>query len=127
MTIAARPLAFMMMALCLGAGSAPAATSPADPAARGVSPVAKPKTAHPPPPRRPAPAAPVTPRTETPPVAAPAITDAPAVDTSHPPAMLPRAPRERMRACADEWEAKKRATKSGLPLWRDFATECLTR
>jgi hypothetical protein len=32
-----------------------------------------------------------------------------------------------MRACAEEWEKKKRATKTALPMWREFATGCLTR
>ena len=49
------------------------------------------------------------------------------VDTSKPPPMLPRATRERMRACAEEWENLKLTTKNGLPMWRDFATSCLTR
>lgn len=51
----------------------------------------------------------------------------PPVDTSTPPPMLPRASRERMRACAEEWEKHKRASRAALPLWRNFATECLTR
>lgn len=51
----------------------------------------------------------------------------PPLDTSLPPPSLPRAPREKMRACAEEWEKMKRATKTGLPMWRDFATGCLTR
>jgi hypothetical protein len=41
--------------------------------------------------------------------------------------MLPRAPRERMHACAIEWEKRKMEPKGTLPLWRDFATRCLTR
>jgi hypothetical protein len=41
--------------------------------------------------------------------------------------MLPRAPRERMRACAEEWDKLKRTTKANLPMWREFATRCLTR
>jgi hypothetical protein len=32
-----------------------------------------------------------------------------------------------MRACAEEWDRMKRESKEGLPTWRDFATECLTR
>ncbi|KAF0213786.1 MAG: hypothetical protein FD172_213 [Methylocystaceae bacterium] len=51
----------------------------------------------------------------------------PAVDTSQPPPTLPRAPREKMRACAEEWDKMKRESKDGLPMWRDFATQCLTR
>jgi hypothetical protein len=51
----------------------------------------------------------------------------PAVDTSQPPPTLPRAPREKMRACAEEWDRMKRESKDGLPMWRDFATQCLTR
>jgi hypothetical protein len=51
----------------------------------------------------------------------------PPVDTSQPPPTLPRAAREKMRACAEEWDRMKRESKEGLPMWRDFATECLTR
>jgi hypothetical protein len=51
----------------------------------------------------------------------------PPVDTSQPPPTLPRATREKMRACAEEWDRMKRESKEGLPMWRDFATECLTR
>jgi len=51
----------------------------------------------------------------------------PPVDTSQPPPSLPRAPRAKMRACAEEWDRMKRESKEGLPMWRDFATECLTR
>lgn len=51
----------------------------------------------------------------------------PPVDISQPPPTLPRAPREKMRACAEEWDRMKRESKDGLPMWRDFATECLTR
>lgn len=51
----------------------------------------------------------------------------PAVDSSQPPPTLPRAPREKMRACAEEWDRMKRESKEGLPMWRDFATQCLTR
>ncbi|PPD43042.1 MAG: hypothetical protein CTY15_11100 [Methylocystis sp.] len=63
----------------------------------------------------------------------PAQTEAPKlspfqpVDPSTPPPALPRASRERMRACAEEWEKKKMKTATGLPMWRDFATGCLTR
>jgi hypothetical protein len=32
-----------------------------------------------------------------------------------------------MRACAEEWDQMKRESKEGLPMWRDFATECLAR
>lgn len=55
----------------------------------------------------------------------PATVETP-VDTSVPPPSLPRASREKMRACADEWK-KMKLEKSGLPMWRDFATSCLTR
>jgi hypothetical protein len=41
--------------------------------------------------------------------------------------MLPRAPRERMHACAVEWAKLKLETKAALPAWRDFAAKCLTR
>jgi hypothetical protein len=51
----------------------------------------------------------------------------PPVDTSQPPPSLPRASRQKMRACAEEWDRMKRESNKGLPTWRDFATECLTR
>jgi hypothetical protein len=85
-------------------------------------------------PPKPAPAAPSS---ATKPAPSPAPSPAPAqpralpalppLDTSVPPPLLPRASRERMRACADEWNVMKRKSISGLPTWRDFATGCLTR
>jgi len=48
-------------------------------------------------------------------------------DTSMPPPRLPPASREKMRACAVEWAKLKLETHGPLPLWRDFAGECLTR
>lgn len=66
--------------------------------------------------------APVTPQAPT-----TKLAPLPPVDTSVPPPTLPRATRERMRACAEEWGKKKRASNAGLPMWRDFATGCLTR
>ncbi|WP_363348108.1 hypothetical protein [Methylocystis echinoides] len=51
----------------------------------------------------------------------------PPIDTSTPPPLLPRASRERMRACAEEWDQMKRRGTAGLPTWREFATQCLTR
>ncbi|WP_442753553.1 hypothetical protein ACNHKD_11120 [Methylocystis sp. JAN1] len=51
----------------------------------------------------------------------------PPVDTSSPPPSLPRASRDRMRSCAEAWEKMKRASNANLPMWRDFATGCLTR
>ncbi len=57
----------------------------------------------------------------------PKLAPLPPVDASAPPPSLPRAPRERMRACAEEWTAFKQKTKSALPMWREFATGCLTR
>jgi len=75
-----------------------------------------------------APAAPGRQQPPAPPVAPQQkLAPLPPVDTSVPPPMLPRASRERMRACAEEWEKKKRAATAGLPMWRDFATGCLTR
>jgi hypothetical protein len=32
-----------------------------------------------------------------------------------------------MRACAVEWTQRKMDAGKKLPLWRDFAAECLTR
>ncbi|WP_281927420.1 hypothetical protein [Methylocystis iwaonis] len=90
------------------------------------SPATKPGTAKP--------STPTTPQgvVKQPPAAPPADAGAPLaplppVDTSTPPPMLPRAARERMRICAEEWEKHKRASRAAQPLWREFATECLTR
>jgi hypothetical protein len=49
------------------------------------------------------------------------------IDTSTPPPMLPRASRERMHACAEEWQKVKRTTQGDFPVWKSFATRCLTR
>jgi hypothetical protein len=49
------------------------------------------------------------------------------LDTSAPPPRLPAASREKMHACALEWAKLKQTTRGTLPLWRDFATACLTR
>ncbi|HXY57716.1 MAG TPA: hypothetical protein VEH76_03965 [Methylocystis sp.] len=51
----------------------------------------------------------------------------PPPDLSMPPPELPAAPREKMRACADEWTQFKAAHSDPLPMWRDFAVKCLTR
>ena len=70
-------------------------------------------------------------QTPAPIVPAPIITKKPAplppVDTSKPPPMLPRASRAQMHGCADEWRAMKMAKSEGLPMWRQFAMQCLTR
>lgn len=63
----------------------------------------------------------------TAPTALPPPQAPPPVDASQPPPSLPRASREKMRACAEEWDRMKRESKDGLPMWRDFATDCLTR
>jgi hypothetical protein len=55
------------------------------------------------------------------------LSTAPGIDTSKPPPLLPRAPRERMRACAEQWIDLKQKSRVGLPMWRDFAAKCLTR
>jgi hypothetical protein len=74
---------------------------------------------------------PAPPAASAPPPAAPAqpraLAPLPPLDTSVPPPLLPRASRERMRACADEWNVMKRKSIAGLPTWREFATGCLTR
>lgn len=104
-----------------------------------VAPPAKPKT----PPSSPAKPAPKQPKAPLPPastttpaprVEAPATGDnvtklppLPPVDTTKPPPMLPRAGRNKMRACAEEWDDLKRRTKVGELTWRAFATKCLTR
>lgn len=90
-----------------------AKTEPPKPAAS--APAAQP---HPPAASAAPPAAPVQPR---------ALAPLPPLDTSVPPPLLPRASRERMRACADEWNVMKRKSIAGLPTWREFATGCLTR
>lgn len=63
----------------------------------------------------------------TPSNAHPSLSPLPPLDTSAPPPMLPRASRERMHACAEEWEKKKRTSSAALPMWRTFATDCLKR
>jgi hypothetical protein len=40
---------------------------------------------------------------------------------------LPPASRETMHACAVEWAKLKLESRGPLPIWRDFAGECLTR
>ncbi len=114
----------------------PNRAAPAQPKQRQLAPT--PEQEKPTPPRRPAspqqPAgapvrAPAAAPKAPPPAAlapVPPHTSAP-VDTSQPPPSLPRAPREKMRACAEEWDKMKRESNSGLPMWRDFATDCLTR
>jgi len=92
----------------------------------------------PPPARQPnatrPPTAPSTPGVKPPQTAKPPFEEAlpspqapPPVDTTRPPPSLPRAPRQKMRACAEEWQLIKGESKGSLPMWRDFATECLTR
>jgi hypothetical protein len=58
---------------------------------------------------------------------APKLPPMPPIDTSKPPPSLPRASREKMRACAEEWDELKRRTRVGELTWRVFATKCLTR
>jgi hypothetical protein len=41
--------------------------------------------------------------------------------------MLPKASRERMHACAIEWEKYKMSAKPPMTIWRDYAARCLTR
>lgn len=55
------------------------------------------------------------------------LSTTPEIDTSKPPPLLPRAPRERMRACAEQWIELKQKSRVGLQMWRDFAAKCLTR
>lgn len=61
------------------------------------------------------------------PAPAPKLSPLPPIDTSVPPPMLPRASRAQMRLCAEEWAKMKEKSKTGLPMWRDFAAGCLTR
>jgi hypothetical protein len=136
-------------ALCLGApkllaqdAQPPMARAPAAPktkpqkngAAQKPSPVAgaqRPSPATPPTNKQGAPAK--APAPQAAPKAAPAppaqakLPPLPPIDTSTPPPTLPRASRERMRACAEEWAKLKRGANANLPMWRDFATGCLTR
>jgi len=51
----------------------------------------------------------------------------PPPDLSKPPPELPAAPREKLRACADEWTQFKATHPDPLPMWREFAAGCLTR
>lgn len=48
-------------------------------------------------------------------------------DTSVPPPTLPRASRQRMHACAVDWQKIKQEGQTGGTSWREFATKCLTR
>ncbi len=73
---------------------------------------------------------PAMPALKIPPFPEPArrpLSPTPTIDASRPPPLLPRASRERMRACAEEWIALKHKSRAGLPMWRDFATKCLVR
>ena len=51
----------------------------------------------------------------------------PPIDTSKPPPMLPRASREQMHACADQWHEMKMSPTQNLPMWRHFAARCLAQ
>ncbi len=148
MTAARRPpltiavtAATLVLGLALSSASSTRAEAQTKPSSRAATGVAKPsssgKKATP---DSPPPTQPLAPQTKTrddrttPPTTEPSQTPAsrklpplPPVDTSTPPPLLPRASRERMRACAEEWEKMKRATKTTLPMWREFATGCLTR
>jgi hypothetical protein len=41
------------------------------------------------------------------------------------PRVLPPATRQQMRACAIEWQMKKKSGEAGDKTWRDFAQNCL--
>lgn len=101
-----------------------AAQKPSPVAGQRPAPATPPTSKQGPPAKAPAPqaapkAAAAPPRAKLPPL--------PPIDTSTPPPTLPRASRERMRACAEEWANLKRSANANLPMWRDFATGCLTR
>lgn len=49
----------------------------------------------------------------------------PPIDTTKPPPMLPRASREQMHVCADQWRELKMSSTQDLPMWRHFAARCL--
>ena len=51
----------------------------------------------------------------------------PPVDTTKPPPMLPRASREQMHACAEQWHELKMSSTQDLPMWRHFAARCLAQ
>lgn len=59
--------------------------------------------------------------------AKPALSELPPLDTSTPPPKLPPAAREKMHACAIEWMKVRQQARAPWPMWRDFATGCLTR
>lgn len=59
--------------------------------------------------------------------AKPAPPELPPLDTSTPPPKLPPAAREKMHACALEWMKVKQQARAPWPMWKDFATGCLTR
>lgn len=77
-----------------------------------------------------APLPPLRPQAQQPTAPEPAkapLPELPPLDTSVPPPSLPRASRERMRLCADEWRDMSREGQTAGIMWRDFATRCLTR
>lgn len=79
-----------------------------------AAPVVQATQAHPAPPPRPT-------MTDAPlPPPAPSITPA-----EIPPVQLPKASRERMRACGQQWDDKKRTGEEGELVWRTFAMSCL--
>lgn len=51
----------------------------------------------------------------------------PPIDTTKPPPMLPRASREQMHACAEQWHEMKMSSMQDLPMWRHFAAGCLAQ
>lgn len=62
----------------------------------------------------------------TPPPATP-LPPLPPIDTTKPPPMLPRASREQMHACAEQWHEMKMSSTQDLPMWRHFAARCLAQ
>lgn len=131
MGFAARRQQMIMITLCIGAAMCPSGPGHAAPT-KSPSPKQQQRPAAPAEANRPAPRPKPTDETAPPTATSPSagakkLAPEPPIDTSKPPPLLPRASREQMRACAEEWDALKRKTKTGLPMWRDFATECLTR
>lgn len=96
-------------------------SAPSKPGAKPQAPPPPPAAATSPAPKAAPPVAPTTVDS------APKLPPLPPIDTSKPPPMLPRASREKMRACAEEWDDLKRRTRVGELTWRVFATKCLTR
>ncbi|WP_293861882.1 PsiF family protein [uncultured Alsobacter sp.] len=74
----------------------------------------------------PAPAAKAAPTAAPATAAAPAAT-APAADGKKPPSDAQKAQQAKMKSCASEWNAMKKAGKTKGQSYRDFSSECLKK